>query len=498
MNPLLSNAAVQSEIEKITQATLGLMKDATTTGFTTADGLTGFGLENTAKLIYPFVTPFLNSLPRKMAGAGSAAARWKAILGFGYTKAKPTAAFGYAGANVQTVEQDFVAPYAVLSLGDTVQMDAQTLARGFDNLRAKSAIKTLYELKTGEDVIALGGQTFALQTPGAPSATFSSTGGSITNSGTAAVIWRVGVAVRPIEGYTYGSVAAQGDQLSTVLSATGSFSVPAGTTTGSAALSVVAVAGAVQYDWYTDNGTGGALVYSGSSTVNVYTLTAAATSTVQAPTADGSADPNAFNGLLATMVGDYAQTGIVQRGTGLRPSGSTIVSLDGKTLTGIDGSIQEIDNVLLYLAQNFKVSPTRLIVNPQEGFNMTNEMFATGGFRVMLQSGQKQDQLTGGAYIERYINKAWQGQMINIVVDPQVPPGTILGVTDVLPFPDNTIESVLAIETQQEYQQIEYAMSRLPGQANGGPRYDYEVRTIEVLKNYFPAGCFAIQNVGNG
>jgi hypothetical protein len=500
MNNILQTPAAQSDLEKITQQTMDLMKDAQTNGFTTADGLYGFGLENVAKLIFPLVTPFLNSIPRKLAAQGSAAARWKAIVGFGYTKPKPTVQFGAPGTIVTTVEQDYVAPYAVLSLGDTVQMDAQTLARGFDNLRAKSGIKTLYELKKAEDIIAIGGQTFALQVPGTPSGTYSSTGGQISNGGASAVTWKFAVAARTAEGYQYGVPTAAGQQMSTPASATVSVSVPAGATTGSVTLSVTSVPGAAVYDWYCDNGQGGPLYYTGvSTTVNTVTITAAApTTNPTAPTQDSSADPQAFNGLIATCVGDYTSSGQVTRGTGTRGSGATIISLDGKTMTGVDGSIQEIDNVLLTLAQQYNVSPTRLIVNPQEAFNMTNKMFATGGFRVMLQAGQKtQDSLVGGAYIESYINKAWQGQMLKIVVDPQVPPGTILGVTDVLPFPDNTIDSVLQIETQQEYQQIEYAMSRGTG-TSGGPRYDYEVRTIEVFKNYFPSGCFIIQNVGNG
>ncbi|WDL97806.1 hypothetical protein [Alicyclobacillus sp. ALC3] len=499
MTQFMQTAQAQSDLEKITQQTMDLFKDATTTGWTTADGLTGFGLEDVAKLIYPLVTPFLNSIPRDKAGQGSAAARWKAITGFGYQKQRPTQSFGYAGSLVQTVEQDFVAPYAVLTLGDSVQRDAQTLARGFDNLRAKSGIKTLYELKTGEDVIAIGGQTFALQSLSAPTATYSSSGGSITNTTASAVTWKFVVAARTTEGYHYGGPNSAQGNMETAASADVTVSVPAGATTGSVDLTVPFVAGAAIYDWYTDNGAGGSLYYTGvSTTTNTATVTAAAPDTNPvAPTADASADAQAFNGYIASLVGDYTSGGQVTRGTGTRASGASVTSLDGKTMTGNNGSIQEIDNVLLYLAQNFQVSPTRLIVNPQEAFNMTDKMFNTGGFRVMLQAGQKQDALTGGTYIERYINKAWQGQMLPIVVDPHLPPGTIMGVTDVLPYPDSTISSVLKIETQEEYSQIEYAMSRQSG-ANGGPRYDYEVRSIEVMKNYFPAGGFLIQNVANG
>lgn len=493
---ILQSPGAQADLEKLTEQTLNLFKDSTQTGWTPAQGLYQYGLENVAKLIYPLVTPFRNSVKRTKAAVGAGAARWKAIVGFGYTKQLPTQAFTYAGNQVQTVEQDFTAPYQLLSLGDTVSMDAQTLARGFDNLRAKAGIKVLYELMTGEDVVALGGQAFALQAPGAPTLAFSNTGGQIANAGTAAVNWKVGVAVGTIESYWYGGSGAQPMMTAVTAGQENTVAVAAGTTTGSIKASVAAVAGAAVYYWFDDGGTGGALKFNGSSTVNAYTLVAAGTGFAP-PGADSSADANAFNGLLASLAGDYTNGGLVTRGTGTRGSGATFKSLDGATLTANNGTIQEIDNVLVTLSQTLKISPTRFLMNPQQAFDISDKMFASGGFRVMLQAKDRRDQGIGGLYLEDYINKAFNGQAIKMVVDPQVPPGTILGVCDVLPYPDNTIDSVLEIETQEDYQQIEYAMSRQAG-ANGGPRYDFEVRTIETLKNYFPAGGVVISNIGNG
>jgi len=492
MNPLgiLQTPGAQADLEKLTEQTLNLFKDSIQTGWTPAQGLYQYGLENVAKLIYPLVTPFRNSVKRSKAAVGAGAARWKAIVGFGYTKQLPTQAFTYAGAQVETVEQDFVAPYQLLSLGDTVSMDAQTMARGYDNLRAKAGIKVLYELMTGEDVIALGGQAFALQAPGAPTLTNKSTGGTI-GTGT----WKIGVAVGTIESYWYGGSATQAMMTAVAAGQETSTTLASGTT-NSIEATVTAVSGAAVYYWFDDGGTGGALKFNGSSTVNSYTITAAGTG-FDAPATDTSADANAFNGYLATLTGDYTNGGLVQRGTGTRSSGATFVSLNGATLTANNGTIQEIDNVLLTLSQTLKISPTRLIMNPQEAFNISDKMFSSGGFRIMLQAKDRRDQGIGGLYLEDYINKAFNGQAIKMVVDPQVPPGTILGVCDVLPYPDNTIDSVLEIETQQDYQQIEYAMSRGTG-ANGGPRYDFEVRTIETLKNYFPAGGVVISNIANG
>jgi len=509
----MHDLASQSQLEEVTKQTMNLMKDATTQGMTTADGLYGFGLESPAKLIMPVSTNFLNSIPRKKADKGSAAARWKAIVaykGSGYQRQRPTTAFGQSGSLVQTVEQDFVAPYAPLALGDTVQMDAQAMARGFDNLRAKSGIKTLYEMKITEDIQALGGQSFALQTPSAPTLTYSSTGGTITNGGGSAATWQVVACAVPMEGYHYGNpnhAAGSSDgnggtyygPLSTVASAAATVSVPTGATTGSIAATVPSVPGAVAYDWYIDNGAG-TLYYSGLRTnQNVATFTAAtSTALPQPPVADASADPNAYNGYIASLVGDYTNAGQVKRGSGTRASGATIISLNGQTLTGNDGTITEIDNILLTFGQDLEMSPTRLVMNNQQAYDISSKMFATGGLRVMIEAGKQQDNLYGGTYIQRYINKASNGQILQIVVDPHIPYGTILGVTDVLPYPDNTIDSVLEIQTLEEYHQVEYAMARLPGQANGGPRYDYEIRCEEVFKNYFPAGGFILQDIAAG
>lgn len=488
----LAYPSVAADLEKLTQQTFDLMKDATTTGITTADGLTGFGLEPVAKLIVPVATQFRNSVKRTKAPSGSTAARWKAIVGYGYTQPDVSVSFGSAATLDTIVEQDYVAPYQVIGLGGTVWRDAEVLARGFDNVRATSSIKTMYELMNGEDIKDIGGQQFALQVPAAPTLVAQSSGGSI-GTGT----WKVAVAARTAEGVAYGTPLTAGQARSTPASPAGSVTIASGST-NSIVASVAYVAGAFCYDWYTDNGLGGSLYYYGTSSVNTITITAAAPNTnPTAPATDSSANALSYNGFAATLVGDYTANGQVTRGTGTRASGATISSLNGATMTGVDGSIQEIDNLLLTIAQTYKLSPTRFLMNPQEAYNMTNKIFATGGFRVMLQVGRQQDALTGGTFLERYINKAWQGQAIQIVVDPNVPAGHILGITDTLPYPGNRISGVLECETQEEYTEVPYATARVAG-GGGGPRYDYEVRCIKVLKNYFPAGAFILHNVANG
>lgn len=477
-----------------------LTKDATVQGYTTALGITGYNLEAPAKSLFPVLAPFRNSVPRVKAPKGAPAAHWKAITAINATNVRATTAFGYAGALVSTTEKDFMATYQVISLGDSVQYDAQIQAEGYQDLRATSGINLLYALMEQEDVIMLGGQNFTLGTPSAPTLTPSTSGGSI-----GAVNVSVAVVARTMQGYFDG----KGTPASTPTS-TGALTG----TTNSVVATVAAVAGAVVYDWYVGLAAG-TLYYYTSTSVNKATITSVPTQAATPPTTalpmlgtppanaglattDNSIDANAYNGLIATLIGDYSGGTFVQHGSGTA-SGAYWKSLDGATLTGSSGTIAEIDAALQYLWGNAKVSPTKLLVNSVDHVNMSNKIIASGGAYTLFRPndvGERQS-VIGGQLVETYLNKAVNGRAIPIETHPWLPQGTILGVTEKLPYPNNKVANVLEVETLLEYQQIEYAVARSAG-AGGGPRYDFEVRAQEVFKNYFPGAMLIIQNVANG
>jgi hypothetical protein len=509
--------AVSAPIQQISQETIELAKkalsqplakDATTQGYTTQLGITGYNLEAPAKSLFPVLAPFRNSVPRVKAPKGAPAAHWKAITGINVTNQRATTAFGYAGNLVSTKEQDFMALYQVISLGDSVQYDAQIQAEGFQDLRATAGINLLYALMEQEDIILLGGQNYALATPAAPTLSVSATGGSI-----GAVNVAVAVAVRTMQGWFDGKGGIASAQATTG-TLTG--------TTNSITATVPAVAGAVVYDWYVGLA-GGTLYWYTSTTNNKVTITsvpsaaanintviansnntlsmlaAPVNTTAQAATTDATADPNSVNGLIATLTGDYSGGNFVQRGTGT-PSGAYWKSLDGATMTGVNGTIAEIDAALLYLWGNAKVSPTRILVNAIDHVNISNKIIASGGAYTLFRPdnlGERQN-VIGGQLVDTYLNKAVNGRPIPIETHPWLPQGTIIGITEKLPFPNNKVANVLEVETLLEYTQIEYATSRNAGQAGGGPRYDFEVRAQEAFKNYFPGAMFIIQNVANG
>ncbi len=449
-----------------------LAKDATTTGYTVGTGLVGYELEAPAKSLYPVITILRNRIPRKKAPVGATACNWRAITAINVAGANPFVPWGQAGTVIQVSEQDVSAAYKPISLGNTVLLDAQALARGFDDLRARASVDTLYALMIEEEKILIGGQNTSIGTPSAPVLTTSTTGGTI-----GAVNVGVKVAVRTVEGLYYTGVGISNS----------SAEVTSGLLSGSTnkiTATVAAVRGAVQYDWYV-GAAGGPWYFSQSTTVNTATITSVPGSGTQAPTSDTSADANAFQGLIAQVAPSA--------------SGAYYSSLDGATLTGSSGSISEIDTMLLNLYQNRKISPTALLMAPQQSVDLSNKVIATGGARFLLPPAQPDDRqhMIAGNVVTKYMNKAAGGQLIDILPIPYWPVGRIMAITERLPYPNANIPNVLEVETQQEYQMIEYAMARQSG-TSGGPRYDFEDRAIEALKVYFPAGCGLLDNIANG
>lgn len=399
-----------------------------------------------------------------------------------------------------------MASYKVLSLGDTVEYDAQIQAQEFQDLRQTSGINLLYALMEQEDIILLGGQNYSLGTPSAPSLTTSTTGGTI-----GAVTPAVAVAARTMQGYFDG----QGTKASAAAATGAALSG----TTNTVTATVAAVAGAVVYDWFVGT-SGGTLYYYGSTTNNTVTITsipsAAATTSglsmcavpadasgnaianAAAATVDNSADASAPNGLLASLTGDYVSGNFGQRGTG-SPTNAYYKSLDGASLSATQGTIDQVDEALEYLWDNAKVSVDTILVNSKDHVNMSNKIISSGGAYTLFQPdemSQRRD-VIGGQLVSSIINKAVNGRAVTLETHPWLPQGTIVGITRKLPYPNNKVANVLEVETLLEYQQIEYATSRQSGQAMGGPRYDFEIRCQEAFKNYFPGSMFCIQNVAN-
>lgn len=485
--------------DEITKETLEqVLKSVTNAGYTTDLNLTGINLRGPALNLFPFLSPYRNRLPREMAPVGAKASQWRAITGINVTNQSIFSGFGASGNLVSTTESDYTAAYMPISLGDSVQMDAEALARGFDNLRATAGTRLLYATMIKEDQALLGASNVALPTPGTPTVTTSTTGGSI--AATTAI--NVKCSARTLVNYFNGG--------GTVLSAQGTVTSGSGSTNSGTA-SVVAVPGAVAYDWYVSG------FYYATTTAPVVSITSipgadqaltalpslgGTVPTAASRAADSSADPKAFNGLFTSIAQDYAANGSgqVTHGTGVA-SGAYLKDLGGATLTGSQGGVTEIDDALQNLWDYYRVSPTVMLVSSQQGRDITRKVVATGGASTLYAPDdiRQRQQVVGGQMVETYLNPAVNGQPIEVAAMPHIPPGSIALLTERLPYPDNNAGAVFDVECQQDYTQVEYAMSRGNGGGNlTGPRYDFEVRAIETYRNKFPAGCALITGIGKG
>jgi hypothetical protein len=486
--------------DEITKETLEeVLKSVTNQGYTTDLNLTGINLRGPALNLFPFLSPWRNRLPREMAAVGAKASQWRAITGINVTNQSIFSGFGAAGNLVSTTESDYTAAYMPISLGDSVQMDAEALARGFDNLRATSGTRLLYATMIKEDQALLGASNIALPTPTAPVVTAATTGGSIA----ASTVVNVKVSARTLVGYFNGG--------GTVYSAQGTVTTGSGTSTNSATALATAVPGAVAYDWTV------AGFYYTTTTAPIVSITSipgadqalaslpslgGTVPTAASRATDSSADPKAFNGLLTSITQDYASNGSgqVTRGTGVS-SGAYLKDLGGATLTGSQGGVTEIDDALQNLWDYYRISPTVMLVSSQQGRDITRKVVATGGATTMFDPDnvEQRRSVVGGQMLQSYLNPAVNGQPIEVAAMPHIPPGTIAMLTERLPYPDNNAGAVFDVECQQDYTQVEYAMSRGTGGGNlTGPRYDFEVRAIETFRNKFPAGCAVISGIGKG
>ena len=79
------------------------------------------------------------------------------------------------------------------------------------------------------------------------------------------------------------------------------------------------------------------------------------------------------------------------------------------------------------------------------------------------------------------------GASIDIMLHPNVPPGTILFISRAVPYPLSNVGNVLQMKTRRDYYQIEWPLrTRM---------YEYGVYFDGVLQNYFPPAFGMITNI---
>jgi hypothetical protein len=459
-------------------------------------GLTFYDLELGAKFLYPVMTPLRNIIPR-VSGKGGIQAAWRAITAINTAGLR----FGVSAANrggvLAVSTQDYTATYKGIGVETSVDFEAQYAGQEFDDVRAVAAKTGLEALMLGEEAMILGGNSsVALGTTPTPTLTASTTDGSLV-----AQTWSVVCVALSLDGLLNGSVTS-GIQASIVRTnadnSTDTFgggaarqsaaaTIVTTESTGSIAATVTLVPGAAGYAWFW--GASGSERLGEITTINSTVITAAAAGTQQAsdlPPADWSQNALAFDGLIYQATKPGSGSYLLAMPTGSAGTGTPLTA-DGS------GGIVEVDLVLRSMWDTYRLSPDTMWVSSQEATNISNKVMlgsTNSAQRFVFEAAQ--DMVGGGIMVRTYLNRYSMqgGSAVDVRIHPNMPAGTILFTTKMLPYPLAGVGNVVQIRTRQDYYQIEWPLRTR--------KYEYGVYADEVLQNYFPPSMALITNIGNG
>lgn len=450
----------EAAIKKAQEILAGDANGAVRKDISSSSGFAAYDLQPVAVLLQPFLTPLRNMLPRVKNTRGGNSAEWRVISAITTALTDPTVSSeGAAGNRVNYSATAVTAAFAELALGDRVTWAAEDAAKGFEgDLRAKAVTNLLKAFMQQEEKQLLFGRIANLGSVTAPTVSTSSTGGTI-----AAGTYKV--TVRAIIGLADGTNTRGRKSSSTTTSAlTGA--------TNSMTAHTPYVEGAVQYEWYVDDGASGTSTLQATTGINSVSLTALTTSGAALP-ADNVANAAGMKGLVANLPDGTA--GYVK---------TLATGTDG---VGTDFVLDDIDTANKSVWDNNLADPEVILVNSTQMARMTNLWLAANGGPVSYVVPDKGNlgALTGGYRLTGYVNKI-TGREQRIITHPYLPSGTIVGLTQEIPFPTGGDQVAIDIETSRDYQQVDYALT--------ARRWDFEVFSRECLRLKFPGGAWVIRN----
>lgn len=498
-----NNMAEILELVKTAQAKAvdELTKSFTQPGSATT-GIQGYDLEAPSKKLYPVLTPLRNMIPRR-GGGRTIQANWKAITAIRSTAFRAGVSEGQRGGSNQHTSADYLAAYRGLGSENSVTFEADYAAQGFEDVKALAVQQALENLMIGEELEILGGNTsLALGTTPTPTLVGSGSGGTL-----AAQTWSVICVALTLQAYwdiaglNNGMTGQTFDPTTALVQATITRNNADGTTdtvnmgvarkssnatvatsgsTSSIAASVTAVQGAVAYAWYW--GLAGSERLGALTTINSYVITAATGGANQLasdlPGGDKSTSGLDFDGLLTI---------------GSRSLGSYYAALatgtpgTGTTLTQTGGRITEIDIALAAFYRAYRLQPTHIFLSYVQFQKITNLILAAANPNVQFTVNVNDPaEVLAGRNVGKYLSPI-TGEVIQLVVHPNMPPGTMMFYTQRVPAYLEGVQDMVRIRTRREYYQIEWPLRTR--------KYEYGVYVDEVLQHFFPPAMGIITNI---
>jgi hypothetical protein len=498
------------KLDQVTAETLEMVKKAESSGLLVATGVQGVDLSGLVALV-PVNVPARNNtsaFPRTIAGQGSQTAVWRSLLNINAKQSDAAVGLDFAGSLTKFSEQDCFAPYKPLAKAGRVTLDAVAVARNYADALAVAELQTLNQLFIDQDLHIINSQNWSLATEaelGKPTLVANITGGTLKKG----VKWEAAYAARSGANYFIGGSTESSEVATAVETITNE-------TDSVTATIPKAVKGAVAYDWYFGE-EGKELFYYTTTTTGSVTFTTLLVAPKALPklpllsatvcsktrkllteraVKDTSFSSKWYNGVIASTLGDYGETGPVKPGKGTA-SGAVFLDNGGAAITASGSSIPLLDEINDEVWANVQLSPTAYMVNSQQGDEISKLILESSASTTFLPptDADARTNLAGGGYIGRYINKAAGGVPVQIEVHPRVAPGTIIARTDRVPFPGSNIGSVYEVRCQYDTMRFDYAANYEPAVEGGGPRYDFEIRSMETLVNRAPVAQAIVANV---
>lgn len=515
------NSVTRETIEKAKEALGNPLQDAIAKNYTQSLGLVNYDLQPVALNLFPVLAPLRNIIPR-VQGNGGTATNWKAITGLNTTNMLAGVSEANRSGFITSTTASLVASYKGLGLEDYVSFEADYAAAGFMDVKARAVANLLAALMMEEERVILGGNSGqALGTANTPTVATSTTGGAIAAT-TAVYVSVVGLTMDGLrQSSVTGGLPGQltrtnADGTSDAvgggngqISAAGNITTGAGST-NSVQASVTPKAGEVAWAWYWGGSAGAAQKLGAITTINSINITTAAGAGTQAANdakvaSDFSTNTLVYDGLLSQVMNAgsltsydsslssmtvYTANGsnalVGQMATGVAGTG-TVLTSDGA------GGVVEIDQMLQAFWNAYRLSPSKIIVNAQEAKNINKKILAgtTGSlFRFNTDWVNGGDAAgVGGTGTRAYYNK-FTGQMLQIMIHPFIPAGTILFWSDSIPYPLSGVGNTIQIKTRRDYYQLEWPVTKR--------RYEYGVYMDGVLQNYVPIAFGVLRNIANG
>jgi hypothetical protein len=471
-------------------------------------GLIAYDLQAPAKNLYPVLTPLRNKVAR-VPGNGGSATNWKAVTGLtgSGVASMPWVPEGQRSGRMSYQTALKAASYVTFGEEDALTFEAESAARGFEDIRATAAVRLLQQTMIKEEKGMLAGNaSLTLAQPTAPTLAASGTSGTLP-----AATYSVIVAALTLEGFLAigGSSATQLITSKTVTGADGNTYTLNGGVSRKSANATLAVTlgqilsattpvvnGAVAYAWFV--GTAGAETLQAITTINSATFSAALSSGNMAAsslstTADYSNNASlAFDGFLTSAFLPANSAYVVNMATGTAGVGTPLTS-------GGRGNIVEIDNMLRTMWENFRLGVTVIYCSSQELTNITNKVMAAASGTILRYnsdngSANEPYRINANGVITNYYNPYLPGggRMIPIMIHPNLPAGTLFGWCEELPiyYQNNQVQNVAEMHMRRDYYQIDWPLR--------SRQYEMGVYAEGVLANYFPSSMAIITNIANG